>query len=142
MPGDKSTHVERRLGLTKKPLAPSANARGARRLGDPPNDDNSAARAVRSRSANAQPARSRSERPWCLYLNGGELTFQTGSARLAQDCKRAKEARNVLTVHLLAANPAAEFTGTVEAVALVSDKFPVSWSVTMVEHRAKPRKRG
>lgn len=73
-------------------------------------------------------------------LKGGELTFQTGSARLAQDCKQAKESGSVLTVHLLKADPIAEFIGTVEAVALVSDKFPVSWSVTMVEHATKPRR--
>lgn len=74
-------------------------------------------------------------------LKASKLNFRTGDARLAQDCKRAKESGGVLTGHLLAADPIAEFTGTVESVDLVSDRLPATWEVVMVEHSAKPRKR-
>jgi len=38
-------------------------------------------------------------------VKAGKLTFRTGDARFAHDCKRAKETGGVLTVHLVAAEP-------------------------------------
>jgi hypothetical protein len=66
-------------------------------------------------------------------LKDGKLSFHTGNARLAQDCKRAKEAGAVLTVHLLGGDAMQEFTGVVEAVELISSSAPTAWDIVMVE---------
>jgi hypothetical protein len=55
-------------------------------------------------------------------MKAGKLTFRTGDARLAQDCKRANETGAVLTVHLLAAKQ--EFTGAVEDMNLIRRVCP------------------
>ena len=73
-------------------------------------------------------------------LNAGKLTFLTDSVGMAHNMKRAKETGAVLTVSLMSAQPIAEFTGTVEAVVIVSDALPTTWEVRMVEHSARPRR--
>lgn len=72
-------------------------------------------------------------------LKAGKLTFHTGNAGLAQDCKRAKETDAVLTVHLLGGDIMQEFTGTVDAVNLISSNAPSAWEIVMVERSANPR---
>jgi hypothetical protein len=70
-------------------------------------------------------------------VKAGKLNFRTDHARLAQDLKRAQQSGSVLTVNLMSADSIAEFTGTVEAVELISNRLPACWEVTMVEHSAK-----
>ena len=72
-------------------------------------------------------------------LKAGKLTFHTGNAGLAQDCKRTKETGAILTVHLLGGDTMHEFTGTVDAVNLISSNAPSAWEIVMVERSAKPR---
>ena len=74
-------------------------------------------------------------------VKSGKLTFRTDSARMAHNMKRAKENGAVLSVSLMSADPVAEFSGTVEAVVIISDGLPTCWEVRMVEHSAKPRSR-
>lgn len=74
-------------------------------------------------------------------LQSGKLTFITDSGQMAHNMKRAKESGAVLTVSLMSAHPITEFTGTVEAVVIVSNRLPTTWEVRMVEHSARPRSR-
>ena len=74
-------------------------------------------------------------------LKAGELTFTTSNAGLAQHCERTKESGALLTVHLLPGDTIHEFTGTVDAVNLISNNGKSTWEIVMVERVASPGRR-